>query len=202
MNPDFPEHYKFEKYVQQDRWASFYYQMRTLLQLQPKEVLEIGVGNGVLREMSRLFGLTHLTMDISEHLKPDLVGSIESIPASDSSYDLVCAFEVLEHLPFDKFEPSLIELRRVARKYVVLSLPHYGPSLRFLIKVPLLKERKFAWKIPHHPVHPSGGEHYWEIGKKGYSAARILSILQNHFTVMNDFVPFENQYHHFYILKK
>jgi hypothetical protein len=68
--------------------------------------------------------------------------------------------------------------------------------------LPFLVEKKFAWKIPHHPTHTFNGEHYWEIGKKGYELGVVRNAIENEFVIEKEFVPFENQYHHFFILKK
>jgi hypothetical protein len=113
----------------------------------------------------------------------------------------LCA-EVLEHLPFEKFEKCLQELRRVSKKYVVLSLPHFGPPIKLSFKVPLFKEIKMALKIPFPTKHKFNDEHYWEIGKQGYPASKIRKILKKYFKIKKEFIPFENQYHHFYILEK
>ena len=118
------------------------------------------------------------------------------------SFDLILCAEVLEHLPFEKFEQCLSELKRVSKKNVVLSLPHFGPQLKIRFKVLFIKEIKFAFKIPYHPKHKSGGVHYWEIGKRGYSSRKIRDIIKKYFKIKKEFIPFENQYHHFYILEK
>lgn len=197
------EHYAFERYGYPERWASYYYQLREILACAPKEVLEVGVGDGVLGAyIRRNTSIRHQSMDIAEDLRPDMVGSVERIPAPHHSFDLVCAFEVLEHLPFEKFEGALRELKRVARKNVLLSLPHFGPPVKFSLKLPLLPEIRFAFKLPFPRTHVFGGEHYWEIGKRGYPPAKIRAIIGKHFTIKKEFVPFENQYHHFFVLER
>jgi ubiquinone/menaquinone biosynthesis C-methylase UbiE len=197
-------HYDFKKYCRLDRWSSYHYQLREILAGSPESVLEIGVGDGVVRDYVRTHtDIEYRTLDFAGDLHPDIFGSVESIPIEENSFDLVCAFEVLEHLPFEKFEPCLLEMKRISKKYVIISMPHSGPAIKLLLKLPKLRrEIKWAWKTPSFRNHIFLGEHYWEIGRKGYSAKRIKQILARHFTLRNDFVPFENQYHHFYVLEK
>ena len=143
-------------------------------------------------------------MDIAEDLKPDILGSIDDIPFKDDSFDLVCAFEVIEHLPFKKFEKTLEELRRVSNHKVILSLPHWGRHFSLFIRLPFLKKIKTQYKINLYPVkHKFNGQHYWEIGKRGYSLRKIKKIIKSKgFIIKNDYVVFESPYHHFFILEK
>lgn len=196
-------HYSFEKYCYISRWSSYFYQIREILELKTKNVLEIGVGDGVLRDyMKNNADIEYTSVDLNEGLKPDIIGTVEKISLADNSFDAVCVFEVLEHLPFEKFEKILKELKRVSRQYVIISLPHFGPPVKLLIKIPCLKEFKMSFKIPFYKKHVFGGEHYWEVGKKGYKPKKIMKILKDSFSVKKDFIPFENQYHHFYVLEK
>ncbi len=195
--------YRFERYCGLDRWSSYHYQLREILALSPASVLEVGKGDGVIGHyLSANTKVSYRSLDIAEDLHPDIVGEVEHIPLPDTDADIVVAFEVLEHIPFERFEAALLELSRVAKKHVVISLPHFGPSLRFSFKLPFIKEMKFAWKLPYHPTHVFGGEHYFEIGKKGYETPVIRTLLAKHFTIEKEFIPFENQYHHFFVLSK
>lgn len=197
------EHYRFERYCHFGRWASYWYQLREVLALRPKSVLEIGVGDGVLKNyLVGNRGVEYRNVDVAEDLGPDIVGSVDDLPVPDASFDVAVAFEVLEHLPFERFEKSLAELSRVSRKHVVISLPHFGPPVMLCLKVPFLKEFRFAWKFPFPRRHEFNGEHYWEIGKKGYPPGRIREAMSRHFSIEREFVPFENQYHHFFVLAK
>ncbi len=195
--------YRFERYTGLDRWSSYHYQLRELLALDPATVLEVGVGDGVVREYLRTnTGIAYTSLDFAEDLKPDVVGDVRAMPFVDASFDVACVFEVLEHLPFEEFEGALRELKRIAKRHVLVSLPHFGPPIKFLLKLPFLPEFKVAFKFPYHPVHRFNGQHYWEIGKKGYAPRHIREVLAKHFHIRKEFVPFENQYHHFFVLEK
>lgn len=196
-------HYNFGKYSHPGRWASYFYQIKEVLALKPKSILEVGVGDKVFGDyIKNNTDIFYQSLDVAEDLKPDIVGNVLNISIIDKKFDVVCAFEVLEHLSFNDFEKALQELGRVANKNVVISLPHFGPPLKFMIKVPFLPEIKFAFKIPFYKKHAFNGEHYWELGKKDYSVSKIISIANKNFKVLKHFVPFENQYHHFFILEK
>ena len=195
--------YQFFSYAHPGRFVSYYHQLAEVLALAPTSVLEIGVGDGVFRDyLKGNTAILYTSVDVADDLHPDVVGDVTKLPFKDSAFDVVCAFEVLEHIQFEQFEKALAELVRVSRNVVVLSLPHFGPPVKFLLKIPFLPEISFAFKIPFLRKHTFNGQHYWEIGKRGYSVRVIRDILERYFTIKKEFIPFENQYHHFYILKK
>lgn len=204
------ETYAAGRYAELARFGSYFYQTRELLDTKPRSILEIGVGDGVVsNHIKTQTDIKYTTADHAADLSPDVVADVRELPFESGSFDTVCAFEVLEHLPWDDFEKAYSELARVAKNYVVISVPHFGPSFKLLLKFPGLKkligieELKLAWKIPYHPEHSTKGtNHYWEIGKKGYPPSRIRTVITKYGTLVNEFVPFENQYHHFFVVKK
>ena len=196
------DHYRFEQYSHLDRWASYYYQLKLLLEGGPKNVLEIGVGDKVLKNyLIENTDIKYTAIDIDKDLKPDVVGDVRHLPFADNSFDTVCAFEVLEHIPFESFEQALKEMKRVSKKNVLISLPHFGPPIQLYVKLPFIKF-SFSFKIPVHKRHIFNGQHYWEIGKKGYSLKKIKKIMGSIFVIKKTSITFTNQYHHFFVLKK
>lgn len=193
------EGYAFERYAFEGRFISYYHQLRLVLGRHPTSVLEVGAGDQVFGGfIKNNTDIAYTSVDIAEDLQPDVVASVTALPFPDNSYDVVCVFEVLEHIPFESFDTALNELKRVARTGVILSLPHFGPMLALSFKFPFLKEIRLAYKLPFPKEHVFNGQHYWEIGKKGYSPSRIRAHISQIGSIIQDYVPWGSSYHHFY----
>ncbi len=192
----------WQKYESAERWASYFTQIDEVLTFEPAECLEIGVGNGIVTAALRGQGVTVTTLDLDPALHPDIIGSVEQIPLPDASVDVVLCAEVLEHLPFESFDRCLREISRVARKGAVISLPHWGYTVRCIIDLPGVPRIAKAWKLPISVAHPPGGEHFWEIGKKGYAPQAVRSKIEEVFTVEREGLSPWMPYHHFYRLRK
>lgn len=190
-------------YEDKSRWASYWHQIREISDFRPESVLVIGKGSGLVSEYLKLIGIKTITLDIDESLKPNVAASVLNMPFSDNEFDVVLCAQVLEHLPYEDFSQALSEIKRVAKAGAVISLPHFGPAIRILLKLPLFLEIKFMIKLPYPKKHIFKGEHYWEIGKRGYPLNKIKTeIKKSGLIVMNDYLVFENPLHHFFILKK
>lgn len=190
-------------YNDKRRWASYWHQIKEILDFNPKKVLIIGKGNGLVSEYLKLAGIKIVVLDIDETLKPDVIASVLKMPFSDKEFDVVLCAEVLEHLPYNEFNKALSEIKRVAKIGAVISLPHFGPAIRFFLKIPFLPELKFILKLPYPIKHQFKGEHNWEIGKRDYPLRRIRNdIKKSGFTIENDYIVFENPLHHFFVLNK
>jgi ubiquinone/menaquinone biosynthesis C-methylase UbiE len=175
--------------------------------LKPESLLEIGVGDKVIASyIKNNTDMRYVSADYSAKLNPDVVADVRKLPFIDNQFDLVCAFEVLEHLPFEDFEHSVRELLRVAKKNVIISMPHWGRSFAFSIQLPFIGIKKFNFKLPYALFkikHKFNGEHHWEIGKDAYPVSRIKkAIAQAGGKLQRDFVPTENTYHHFFVINK
>jgi hypothetical protein len=198
------KHYSFGKYYYPGRWISYWHETNEILKRDDIDsVLDVGPGSDLLKNILKTFkaNLRYETLDIAADVQPDHVGGITAIPLPDNSFAGVCAFQVLEHIEFKDVPAALAELRRVSSKYVLVSVPHFGPSIEFQFKIPLIPRIRLATKMLWPKKHVFGGQHYWELGKKGYSPKFFRGLLQEHFEVIDEYVPFENQYHRFFILK-
>jgi len=195
-------HYYARSYGFEGRFVSYYHQLSEVLKLSPNSVLEIGAGDKVFGSyIKNNSDILYNSVDFASDLNPDIVADIRQLPLDDKSYDVVCAFEVLEHLPFDDLETAIYELSRVAKQAVIISLPHFGPMLSFSLKIPFLPRIRWAIKLPFPKKHIFNGEHYWEMGKRGFGARRIKNILLRYGKIENEFIPFNSEYHHFFVLK-
>lgn len=198
------DHYFNREYLTKERFLNYYYQTSMVINLKPKDVLEIGIGNGLVKEILKRLSIKVVTVDIDKELKPDKIGDIAGLSKvfSKDSFDTVLCAEVLEHIPFNQFENSLKEMYKVTRRYAIISLPYSGPIFSCDIKVPLLKPIWLSVKIPANTTHRFDGQHYWEIGKKGYSLKKISGIINRYFSIIKMFNPHDDSYHIFFVLQK
>ncbi len=190
-------------YEDKNRWMSYWHQIKEVSDFQPENVLIVGKGSGLVPEYLKLSGIKTVTLDIDESLNPDVIASVLKMPFSANEFDAVLCAQVLEHLPYGDFSQALSEIKRVVKKGAVISLPHFGPAVRFLFKLPFFPEIKFMVKLPYPKKHRFKGEHYWEIGKREYSVRKIKrDIEKSGLKIVKDYIVFENPLHHFFILKK
>lgn len=196
--------YQFREYISKERFCSYWHQIDEIMSLKPEAVLEAGVVYGFVSNFLKYSGVNITTLDITSEVKPDVVGSVTSMPFKDSSFDVAACFQVLEHLPFEDFEKALSELGRVSRRYVIISLPDVTRHARLFIKIPKIFEIKKLFQLPRlkDPVHVFDGQHLWEIGKKGYSLKKIMQYINKGFNVIKTYRVFEIPYHRFFILEK
>jgi len=197
-------HYFNQKYNHKARWLSYWYQVDLILKSEIKTVLEVGIGAGIVKDY--LFKVLDnvKTLDIDAQLNPDIVGSIEKIPVNDMSFDCVLAAEVLEHIPYEHFISTLKEMKRVSRKYAIISLPDSRHTLfSWYLKLPLIRPIIALWKLNKKEGHRFDGQHYWEIGKKEYGLERIKSdIINSGWKIIKSFTPQDVPTKHFFLLEK
>lgn len=195
------EHYDFSRYVDKRRWASMWHQLDELLALNPESVLEIGPGPGVFKAVGASLGLNIETLDVDSELKPDHVGSCLALPFSDNTYDVVCAFQMLEHLPYKKALSAFKELVRVAKLNILISVPDARRAWPYSLHIPKIGDVKFYLIRPAlwPRIHRFDGEHYWELNKKGYALKKVIKDLTACPGVFlrKSYRVKENPYHHF-----
>lgn len=181
---------------------SYWYQIQAVRRFQPQTVLEIGLGNGLMNHyLKHQLGYQVTSVDIDPELGPDIVGSVLDLErlVHGRTYDVVCAFQVLEHLPFADFPTCLAQLTKASRRGVVISLPHWGYFLQFRARV--LKFRwAVAWgkKITRPFEWKFDGQHYWELGTKGHSLGRVRSLVGQHLHVESEYFCPDYPYHYYY----
>lgn len=198
-------HYNFSKYLPKSRWASIWHQIDEVIKLQPNKVLEIGPGPGVFKYLLNSNGIIVETVDIDPELKPDHVASATELPFVDNSYDCICAFQMLEHIPYIESLIAFKEMVRVSKKNIVISLPDVQVIWYYSIYIP--KKGSYPIQISKPTLrkkeHVFDGEHYWEVNKKGFSLKKVLAdFTKFNIKLLNSYRVDENPYHHFFIFEK
>jgi hypothetical protein len=161
----------------EEHWRSYWHQLRIILpHLNVGDtILEIGPGSGFLSNYLRAKGFHVVTLDIDDQKSPDIVANIVQYPFPDP-YDHVLAFEVFEHIPFEKFREMLPRLRKSIRKNLFMSVPlNHRIWFRADLLVPLFKQLSFSIRLRRRRIEAE--HHFWELDYKQYSREKLLITL-------------------------
>jgi predicted SAM-dependent methyltransferase len=203
-------HYEFNKYCDKKRWVSIWHQLNEVISLRPTSVLELGPGPGLFKKLAKHIGIMVETVDIDPELKPDFLASVLELPFDDNSCDCVCAFQMLEHLPYGESIQTFNEMVRVAKRNVIISLPDSKLHLILSIDPYMLstkidlKQKTFHIPIPRlkKVKKEPTGEHFWEINKKGINLKDIINDFSNEKAcLIKTYRVDENPRHRFFIFK-
>jgi len=208
-------HYSFANmYDSLERFISYYCQIKSIYRLNPKNILEIGIGNRTVTNYLLAHGYSVTTMDIDENLKPDIIGDIRKIPVEDNTFDAVLAAEVIEHIPWQDVPAALKEIHRVTKKYAVISTPYSSGSLELtfasqifakLFKRPYIN---FCIRIPKfwhkHKYDGQLSSHCWEMGRKEFSKKAVKKRLNGYFNIIDESISCLSVElnHYFFVLEK
>jgi len=205
------KHYFRKKYDSLDRFISYFYQVDLAQEYAQdgEKILEIGKGSGFFADYMKKLGYEVKTCDFDKNLQPDIVADVRSLPVADNSFDLVTAFEVLEHIPFEDVPRALAELSRASKKWVIISLPYRSTGFEWICKFPGIRT---IFKLPlvsiflGIPLRFGGikvsGQHYWEIDGWQWRLGKVRRLLSQYFTLLKCVRPVLNHYHRFFVLEK
>ena len=205
-------------------------QIYLALKTNPKKILEIGIGNKIVSSTLKNY-CDVVTADIDNSLKPDFILDISNSQDfnqfNDNSFDLIILCEVLEHVPYSNIDSIFKSLRRITKKYVLISVPNqkniyeltlfkkgydnkiFAPYFRILnlfIEIinrfgTVLADIQYNMKRKKRKFK-FDGEHYWELGIENYSIEKFENQIQKYFKIIKQGRLRENFYHHFFLLKK
>ena len=96
-------------------------------------ILYIGCGNGAFintlndifpGRFNRIVGVDSSKEALKFVKMEKFKASISSLPFRNKSFELVTSFEVLEHLSQEDFKKGISELQRIAKKYIIITVPN------------------------------------------------------------------------------
>ncbi|WP_188792771.1 methyltransferase domain-containing protein [Dyella nitratireducens] len=100
-------------------------------QLTRSRILDYGCGNVGLGSVfaGEYFGIDLMPIQPEvPNLKP--INGVHPFALQDS-FDVVCAMDVMEHVPVDLREDFFVAMRRIARRYLILAFPTEGAGYQF-----------------------------------------------------------------------
>ena len=128
---ELPEIWEEEWFSQEDR--DRFRQVSTLIPPDAKTLVDVGCGNGMFvnslrksdaKRFDRIAGVDRSAAALAHVAAPRCRARVDALPFLDRSFDVASSMEVLEHLPVEVFPSALSELARVARKYLLVSVPY------------------------------------------------------------------------------
>jgi ubiquinone/menaquinone biosynthesis C-methylase UbiE len=154
-----------------DRYICTYHIMRALSKISFESLLDVGGAEGFKANLAKFFFNVRVeNSDISEEacIRSEEIFQIKSTPADihnlpfkDKEFDVVLCSETIEHVT--DIQQSLKELLRVARKAVVITVPHEPKE-----KV----EKNIKNGIAHGHIHSFELESFDYLSEYGYQVIR------------------------------
>lgn len=151
-----------------------------LRELKPNSLLDAGCGEGFTlaklknaKICKKLEGIEYIddAIVLGKKINPKIIikkGTIYKLPYKANSFDVVLCTEVLEHL--EEPEKALLELKRVAKKYLVLSVPNEP-----LFTIQRILRGKNVLRLGAHPEHLQ----HWSSGAFKQFVAKHVKILSD-----------------------
>lgn len=196
-----PAHYRFNEYCSLERWSSYWTQLRLITNVNPRTVLYVGVGDGVVPRLLRGWGIEVHTFDFDPRLAPDIVGDVRCVGSHvQQQYDVVVCCQVLEHLEFRYFRDACDSLSSVTRQRLVVSLPVTERRLlQFDVRLPKLPPIRARLAVPAFWLNwKFNGEHYWEVGAKHTSKRLVRGAISHYIEIEDEVQAHSNPYHLFF----
>lgn len=173
-------HYWNESYLCRERFLHYREQFIAVMKLNPLSILEVGPGAGLLSNMLKCISQKVVTVDFAEDLNPDIVAEIKFIPIEDASFDVVCSFQVLEHIPWNEVPDAVREMARISKKNVLFSVPDNNMMRTPVVSVHFtLLNHSIGYSLTRkrHCGVSNNKEHHWEIGVNCASTEAIEEII-------------------------
>lgn len=168
------QHWQSHKYLEDQNENLRISKTLNLIPSDVKTIIDVGCGNGfflkTLEEAHKysLFGIEPSKSAITQNLSSIKIndGVIDDIKHNDNSFDLTTCLEVIEHLPFRVFEKGLLELERISKKYIIISVPY--------------NENRNHVKCPYCDCHFNGTTHMRSFSENQFSTlfnnSKLISL--------------------------
>lgn len=139
-----------EYYNQNDFWEKHWgnieevrvKEITKMIPSRAKSLLDVGCGSGALinsLNLKRVVGVDIAEQALKYVKKEKALASAESLPFREKTFDIVTCSEVLEHLEDSVFLKAVKEIERVAKDYILITVPNQENLKRSSVFCPSCK---------------------------------------------------------------
>lgn len=214
FNSQFSMSYEdYLKGIDLSNWYRYYFLIKEIIKEKPKNILEIGVGNKVVKNCLKNFVEDYQVMDINQKLNPDILSDLREFkPELKEKFDCIICADVLEHMPFEDLEKNLVNIFQYLNKngQALITIPNQEKRIAILDlfshQEPLIVTIPFQIHTPkgyyYRFIKRKIGvdpHHCWEIGdgrikkkdveavikKVGFGINKFMKLLYVDFWVLN-----------------
>ena len=199
-------------------FSAFYQAKEAIINPEIKTMLEFGTGRNLTKAIVEHYGISHKSVDFdNKKYIPDEVSTIMDFK-DNKKYDIVAAFQVLEHNPLSTLEQHLLKMKSLTKKYIYISVPYSGRwfslsfNFNFFPKFAFKKSININWQRILKKTRPTElykkrkdkyNPHWWEVGDKDFTKSDFKKLIYSmdmkiEKSFHNEFFP----YHLFYLIKK
>ncbi len=197
------QYYLSENYFSLTQLWSFSEQIYHIIGMRPQRMIEIGVGNGFVSEFLRTTEIDLTTIDVNPNLAPDIIAPVQEIGEfiRPDEYDLISCCEVLEHLPFEDFEPT-VKLFSTLSEQLFLTLPVFGNrriGFGGVVQLPKLQRWLGVWLRLPILRRRLPEMHFWEVDYNSHTRKKsIVEILRRYYPDVTTGLFKANPYHRYF----
>ena len=151
-----------------------------LINQNTETVLDIGSWDGYFGELLKSKGKQTASVDINPKSSKVIEANISELPFKDNSFDTITALEVLEHLDDKTLKLALIEIQRIAKKQIIISVPYEEwPLSKNSGHLQFFDENRMNKLISYNSIH------FVKLNKKP-RPDELSSMLLNFSKIMHD----------------
>lgn len=164
-------------------WLRFFEIIKSAVAAGASEILEIGPGEGTIKNVLGPFVGKYETLDLNQKLNPDHAGDAREFKEElRGKYDCVIAADILEHINFEDLDKALANIYAYLKNggYALITIPHRSQYLLWMtslnhkpsiIRTPTLK-RMTGRKVSIDP------DHQWEIGDGHHTIKNVEDVMK------------------------
>jgi SAM-dependent methyltransferase len=114
-----------------------------------KTIVDVGCGDGAITNALgtqwAVTGVDSSRTALQHVTTKAMLADARELPFADASFDLAMSSQMLEHLDDATYGAAVAELRRVARKYLLISVPYREDLGMRMIRCPACGSREHVW---------------------------------------------------------